>query len=126
MFGCNKGLSGLFLQSFKQKGSSCLTVCSLIIIRRIWQDLVLPVRLRQRVWLCGSVCTGIYSHSLHLCTNYSLRGVTDRGFYQDKLAPKSISLSLSTSKGLEQFQTSLSAVFYERYLHSGPAFACAL
>lgn len=95
----------------------------------IWQDFVLLALLfwvEQRTDLCANMCTGSQDHLVSLLPpNHFPRGVID-GSFTRAISPKIHLFLLSSSKLLEQFQTSLSAAFYERCLHSEPAFFLCL
>lgn len=92
----------------------------------IWHDFVLLallLRVEQRTDLRANMCTGSQVHLVSLLPpNHFPRGVID-GSFTRAISPKIHLFLLSSSKLLEQFQTSLSAAFfYERCLHSEPAF----
>lgn len=81
----------------------------------------------QRAGLSARMCTESHSPSLSLHPSVLLGEWLTEALLT--ILPKNPPLSSSSSEGLEQFQTSWSTIFFflqERFLHSGPVFACAL
>lgn len=76
----------------------------------------------QHAWMCTKSQGHLVAFSP---ANHSPGGVID-GSFTGAISPKNPPLSLLSSKGLVLFQTSMSAGFHKRDLHSGPPFACAL
>lgn len=78
----------------------------------------------KRRFMCQDVHRKPQPSSLAFCVQPFSLGSDWRRPCKDNPA-QNPPLSISPIKGLEQFQRSFGAVFSERYLHSGPAFACA-